>query len=137
MSERARNIRARALARTLLPALLLAAACSNDPYPPGDAAHKIYYTVFREAHRTLDPAEAYNVSAHKVTGSVYDSLLEYHYLKRPYELGPGLARAVPEPQRLEDGRVRYRFSLIKRHSAQQLFMNVCIREHGIVLQRTW
>lgn len=111
MSERARNIRARALARTLLPALLLAVACSNDPYPPGDAAQKIYYTVFREAHRTLDPAEAYNVSAHKVTGSVYDSLLEYHYLKRPYELGPGLARAVPEPQRLEDGRVRYRFEM--------------------------
>ncbi len=92
-------------------ALLLLAGCSNNPYPDADSATRTYYTTFVEAHRTLDPAEAYNVSAHKVTGLVYDTLLEYHYLKRPYTLIPGLATEVPVAEPLADGGVRYRFRL--------------------------
>ena len=41
----------------------------------------------------------------KCIANVYDTLLEYHYLKRPYELIPGLAEAVPEP-RAARGRAR-------------------------------
>ncbi len=86
-------------------------ACSNDPYPQADADRKVYYTALREAPRTLDPAEAYNVTAHAITGNVYDTLLEYHYLKRPYTLIPGLAEAVPEAEPQPDGGVIYRFRL--------------------------
>ena len=86
-------------------------SCSNNPYPPGDAEASVYYASFVEAPRTLDPAKAYTVSAHTVTGSVYDTLLKYHLLKRPLELMPGLAEALPERIRLPDGRVRYRFRL--------------------------
>src|SRR5690606_18341596 len=48
---------------------------------------------------------------HAVTGKVYDTLLDYHYLKRPFELVGGLAEHVPEAEFLEGGRVRYQFRL--------------------------
>jgi len=99
---------------SVLGACVVAAACSgcgNDPYPDADVRAKVLYSPFLAAHRTLDPAEAYNVSAHQVTGLVYDTLLEYHYLARPYRLIPGLATSVPKAQPLGDGRVRYRFEI--------------------------
>ncbi|MCG8587865.1 MAG: ABC transporter substrate-binding protein [Proteobacteria bacterium] len=86
-------------------------ACTNNPYPDADTDRKIYYTSFREAPRTLDPAVAYTTSSHAVTGNVYDTLLEYHYLKRPYTLIPGLAEEVPVAEPRPDGRVAYRFRL--------------------------
>ncbi len=89
----------------------LGVACTNNPYSGADAEKRVFYTPFREAPRTLDPAVAYTTSAHAVTGNVYDTLLEYHYLKRPYTLIPGLAMGVPEAQPLPDGGVAYRFEL--------------------------
>jgi oligopeptide transport system substrate-binding protein len=86
-------------------------SCSNDPYPPTKEGEKILYSSFIDAPRTLDPATAYNTRAHAITGAVYDTLLKYHFLKRPLELMPGLARALPERTALADGRVRYRFEL--------------------------
>ena len=92
-------------------ALLLSAGCSNDPYPPSKEGEKVLYSSFVDAPRTLDPATAYNTRAHAITGAVYDTLLKYHFLKRPLELIPGLARALPEVTELPNGRVRYRFEL--------------------------
>ncbi|MDJ0867710.1 MAG: ABC transporter substrate-binding protein [Myxococcota bacterium] len=92
-------------------ALALAVACTNNPYPDEDATRQVLYSAFREAPRTLDPAVAYTTSSHAITGNVYDTLLEYHYLKRPYTLIPGLARAVPSAEPRPDGRVAYRFEL--------------------------
>ncbi len=86
-------------------------ACSNDPYPGDDASRKVLYRSFREAPRTLDPAVAYTTVSHAVTANIYETLLEYHYLKRPYELIAGLAQHVPGPRALSDGRVAYRFEL--------------------------
>lgn len=86
-------------------------ACTNDPYPGADARRKIYYTSFNEAPKSLDPAVAYDTAAHAVTGNVYDSLLEYHYLKRPYTLIPGLAKDLPKRERAADGSVSYTFEL--------------------------
>lgn len=90
---------------------LFGAACTNNPYPPSDAEAKILYESFGDAPKTLDPAVAYSTNEHEITGKVMDTLLEYHYLLRPYTLIPGLARKVPEPEPLEQGRVRYRFEL--------------------------
>jgi ABC-type transport system substrate-binding protein len=87
------------------------AGCTNNPYPDEDADRKILYLVTPEPPRTLDPAEAYSTVDHSVTGPVYETLLEYHFLKRPYQLIPGIATAVPEPRPLGDGRVAYRFEL--------------------------
>ena len=62
------------------------------------------YSSFTEAPKTLDPAVAYTTAEHVITGNVYDTLLEYHYLRRPYQLIPGLAEAVPSRRQLADGK---------------------------------
>jgi oligopeptide transport system substrate-binding protein len=95
----------------VLSCALMAAGCTNDPYPDADRGRRIVYSSFREAPKTLDPAVAYTTAEHIVTGNVYDTLLEYHYLKRPYELIPALAEAVPKPETLPNGHQRYRFAL--------------------------
>ncbi len=87
------------------------ASCTNDPYPHADADQKVLYTSFSEAPKTLDPAVSYSTSEHVITANVFDTLLEYDYLARPYRLIPGLAEAVPEPEALPDGGQRYRFRL--------------------------
>jgi ABC-type transport system substrate-binding protein len=93
----------------LLGALL--AACGNDPYPASDSKAKVLYGSFVDAPKSLDPAVAYSQREHAITGAVYDTLLEYHFLKRPLELIPGLAVALPEVTDLGGGRSRWRFEL--------------------------
>jgi oligopeptide transport system substrate-binding protein len=90
---------------------VLLSGCTNDPYPAADRTRKIVYSSFFEAPKTLDPAVAYTTAEQIVTGNVFDTLLDYHYLKRPYELMPGLAEAVPKPETLPGGRQSYRFRL--------------------------
>ena len=87
------------------------AACSNNPYPGADSEQKIRYSVLPGAPKTLDPAVSYSHLEHLITANVYETLLEYHYLDRPYRLIPALAQEVPEPRSLPDGRVSYRFEL--------------------------
>ena len=91
--------------------LAVAGGCTNNPYPDADRDQKVLYSSFHEAPKTLDPAVAYSTAEHVVTGNVFDTLLEYHYLERPYRLIPGLAEAVPEPQPGADGRQVYRFRI--------------------------
>ncbi len=102
---------ARALVGVVAGALWL--SCSNNPYPDADDELKVLYTVYGEAPKTLDPAVSYNVGSHAIIGAICETLLEYHYLKRPYELMPSLAASIPEPVPLEDGRVSYTFELRK------------------------
>jgi oligopeptide transport system substrate-binding protein len=90
---------------------LAAVGCTNNPYPAADRDKKVLYSSFHEAPKTLDPAVAYTTAEHVITGNVYDTLLEYHYLARPYRLIPGLAASVPMALDLPDGRQAYRFQL--------------------------
>jgi oligopeptide transport system substrate-binding protein len=94
-----------------LAGLLAVTGCTNNPYPEADRDLKVLYSSFNEAPKTLDPAVAYTTAEHVVTGTVFDTLLEYHYLKRPYQLIPGLAEAVPKPETRADGRQVYSFKL--------------------------
>lgn len=107
-AERAADL---ALACLLLAFAGMLGACGNDPYPPSDAGEKVLYGSFVDAPKSLDPATAYSVREHAITGAVFDTLLEYHYLKRPLELIPGLAVSLPEVTDLGGGRSRYRFEL--------------------------
>ncbi len=86
-------------------------ACTNNPYPDADETEKVRYRALPAPLKTLDPAVSYTSLEHKITANVYETLLEYHYLKRPYTLMPALAEAVPEPRTLSDGRVAYTFRL--------------------------
>lgn len=45
---------------------------------------------------TVDPALSYDSVSNTVVYQVYEQLYGYHYLKRPYELVPVLARGMPE-----------------------------------------
>jgi oligopeptide transport system substrate-binding protein len=53
--------------------------------------------------RSLDPAKAGDVPSSLATGKIYEGLVEYHYLDRPYRLIPCLAEELPDVS--EDGLV--------------------------------
>ena len=46
--------------------------------------------------KSLDPARAGDVASSALVGRVYEGLLEYSYLDRPYHLQPMLASAMPD-----------------------------------------
>ncbi len=103
-----------ATAAPVCAAALLAAGpsgCTNNPYPDEDEAAKVLYVAFAVAPKTLDPQVSYTTVDHLITSNVFDTLLEYHYLDRPYRLIPALAEGVPHPEARADGRVAYRFRL--------------------------
>jgi len=100
------------LRRWALAGLCLALVhCTNNPYPESDEGARVRYQALSGPIKTLDPAVSYSTLEHAITAQVYETLLEYHYLKRPYELIPGLALAVPPPRRSPGGRVAYAFEL--------------------------
>ena len=103
------------MSRFLVPAVvascLAVAGCTNDPYPDSDRGAKVVYSAYAEPPKTLDPAVSYSTAEHIITGNVYDTLLEYHYLERPYRLIPALAEAVPEARQLPEGGQAYRFKI--------------------------
>jgi ABC-type transport system substrate-binding protein len=71
------------------------AGCSNDPYPPAEGK-KIIYGALGEDPHGLDPVQAGDTLSGGIVAQIYDSLYEYHYLKRPYELKPCLAASMPQ-----------------------------------------
>lgn len=89
----------------------LLTACDNSPYEAAADNKKVLYKSFEQAPRTLDPAVAYTTADSIITGNVFDTLLEFHYRKRPYELIPALAVEVPKPIPLDGGGVAFRFEL--------------------------
>lgn len=67
----------------------------NNPYPEDEANQLIYYNSFSEQPKTLDPARSYSSNEYIFTGQIYEPPLQYDYLKRPYELIPLTASAMP------------------------------------------
>ena len=78
-----------------LAGVLLAAGCGNNPYPKADAHKKIYYSSLVQSY-DFDPVSGIDSTGLEYIGAMCESLLEYHYLKRPMELLPLLARRIPE-----------------------------------------
>ena len=70
----------------------------NDPYPVADAGRNILYTAFTERPKHLDPAQSYTEDEITFTAQVYEPPLQYHYLKRPYQLIPSTLSEVPTPR---------------------------------------
>ena len=79
--------------------LILLAACDgglwNNPYPASDAGKSILYTAFTERPKHLDPAQAYSENEYELLAQIYAPPLQYHYLKRPYQLVPLAAARMP------------------------------------------
>ncbi len=79
---------------------LLLVACTgspwNDPYPEQDDKQAVLYMSFAERPKHLDPAVAYSENEYAFIAQIYEPPLQYHYLKRPYELTPLTAARLPE-----------------------------------------
>jgi len=69
----------------------------NSPYPASDDGGNVYYSTFTEPPKHLDPAVSYSSDEYAILGLVYEPPLQYHYLKRPYQLVPATAVSVPKP----------------------------------------
>ena len=87
----------------VLPVLLLTACGTewNDPYPSSDRGSNILYSAFIDRPKHLDPVQSYSEDEITFTAQIYQAPLQYHYLKRPYEVIPATAVEVPKPQYLD------------------------------------
>ena len=80
--------------------LFVLSGCSgpvNNPYPASESGKSIYYSAYSEPPKHLDPARSYSSNEATFTGQIYEPPLQYHYLKRPYQLIPLTATAIPRP----------------------------------------
>ncbi|MFN0315245.1 MAG: ABC transporter substrate-binding protein [Burkholderiales bacterium] len=90
------NIRLACLAITAL-----LGACErpwNNPYPAEQGGQNIFYSTFSERPKHLDPVQSYSENEYLFIAQIYTPPLQYHYLKRPYELIPFAAESVPQPR---------------------------------------
>lgn len=83
----------------ILVPLLLLTACEgglwNNPYATGEKGESVFYTVFAERPKHLDPAQAYSENEYIFLAQIYQPPLQYHYLKRPYTLVTQAASEMP------------------------------------------
>jgi len=95
------------IARLAFIAVLVSVLCGcgdgawNDPYPAGDRGAKTLYTAFVDRPKHLDPARSYTSDEWEILSQIYEPPLQYHYLKRPYELIPQTAAAMPSVRYLD------------------------------------
>ncbi len=81
---------------------LLLTACGgtwNNPYPSDSGPQRVIYSSFSERPKHLDPVRAYSSNEYAFIAQIYEPPLQYHFLKRPYQLVPLSAESMP--------RVRY------------------------------
>lgn len=83
------------------PLLLCLGGCGvppNNPYPAVETQESTLYRSFEERPKHLDPARAYSANEYEIIAQIYEPLLQYSYLKRPYQLEPLGASQMPEVQ---------------------------------------
>lgn len=78
---------------------LLIAGCDgepwNNPYPASEAKANIRYSSFSSLPKTLDPARSYSSDENLLLAQIYEPILQYNYLKRPYTQEPLTAARMP------------------------------------------
>ncbi len=99
------------MAASLVLLLGLLPACSKlgcGGAGAGRGSKKIFHYLRTSAHKSLDPVREFDSASAEVVTNVYDTLLQYSYLKRPYQLEPDLLTKLPE---LSPDGLRYSFEL--------------------------
>ena len=81
----------------------LLAACAlagcNSPYPDSEEGQNILYETFAEEPKHLDPAQSYSTNESAIMCQIIEPPFQYHFLKRPYELVPLTAEAIPKAEK--------------------------------------
>ncbi len=72
--------------------MIAAVGCSREQ----NFDEKVLNLITPQKIKGFDPIYAADLYASNEIGKVYEGLLEFHYLKRPYELTPNLAESMPE-----------------------------------------
>ena len=67
----------------------------NNPYSEDEGKRSVLYQSFSERPKHLDPAVAYSENEYAFIAQIYEPPLQYHYLKRPYQLTPLTASNMP------------------------------------------
>ena len=91
---------------TLTVVLTLFSACTKS----SNSNEKVLYVVSEALIKGLNPHNTGDTYSSVEATRVYEGLLQFHYLKRPYELEPNLATAMPK---VSDGGKTYTFTLKK------------------------
>jgi len=69
---------------------------SSDGTKGGAAAEKVLYTCANGIVNTLDPALAADLTSSYMVAALYDTLIEYDYTKRPYQISPSMIEKLPD-----------------------------------------
>ncbi len=73
----------------------------NNPYPAKDDGANIFYSSFDERPKHLDPVRSYTSSEWAFLSQIYEPPYQYHFLKRPYQVVPLTAAAMPQILQLD------------------------------------
>ncbi len=76
---------------------LAVAACDlawNSPHTSAFEGN-VLHSSFAERPKHLDPVRSYSSNEYALIGQIYEPPLQYHYLKRPYQLEPLTAAEMP------------------------------------------
>lgn len=70
-------------------------AALNSPQPIELYSKNIRFGSFSESPKTLDPAQSYSVDEIQIIAQIYEPPLQYHLLKRPFQLVPLTTTSMP------------------------------------------
>jgi oligopeptide transport system substrate-binding protein len=90
----------------LMGVFVLSISCTKKQ----DFKTKVINQVVGGKIKGFDPIQSSDTASSKQVGKVYEGLLQYDYLKRPYELIPALAEAMPK---VSNNGLTYTFNLKK------------------------
>ena len=74
----------------------------NNPYVRADRDKSILYGSFSERPKHLDPVSSYSENEALFNAQIYEPVVQYHYLERPYTLVPLTAEEIPRAQYYDD-----------------------------------
>lgn len=70
----------------------------NSPYRSEQREESVLYSSFSERPKHLDPVSSYSENEARFIAQIYEPVVQYHFLKRPYTLVPLTATELPEPR---------------------------------------
>lgn len=93
----------------------------NSPYPSEDSGRAILYGSFAERPKHLDPASSYSENEAIFTAQIYEPVVQYHYLERPYRLIPLTAESVPSAEYYDSAGRRLPDDAPREHVAEAVY----------------